>query len=57
MRLSSWVRSLRAHDLIVNSLVEELASPGWRDVIPELMKVLLEQIGADALEVVAQEIA
>ena len=37
-------------------LVEELSGPGGGVVIPELLEVFLEQIGANALEVVAHQI-
>jgi hypothetical protein len=37
--------------------VEELASPGGGVVIPELLKVFLEKIGPDALQVVTKEVA
>ncbi len=36
--------------------VEELSRPGGGVVIPELLKRFLEKIGADRLQVVAQQI-
>src|SRR5450756_372804 len=44
------------HGLIAPE-VQEHAGPGGRVVFPELLKVLLEQIGADGLQVVAEQIA
>lgn len=38
-------------------LVEELSRPRGRFIVPELLEVLLEQIGTHAFEVVVQEIA
>ena len=38
-------------------LVEELAGPGGRVVIPELLKGFLEKVSADGLQVVAEQIA
>ena len=37
--------------------VEELAGPGGRVVIPELLEGFLEKVSADGLQVVAQQIA
>jgi len=37
--------------------VEELAGPGGRVVVPELLENLLEQVRADGLQVVAEQIA
>jgi hypothetical protein len=34
----------------------ELACPGGRTVIPELLGKFLEKVGADGLEVVAEEV-
>src|SRR5208283_4751217 len=45
-----------AHDLIA-PLTKELASATRRLVVPELLEVLLEQIGPHGLQVVAQQIA
>ena len=38
-------------------LVEELAGPGGRGVIPELLECFLEQVSEDGFQVVAQQIA
>ena len=46
----------RAHHL-ATPFVEELAGPGRRLVVPELLEVFLEQIGPHALQVVAQDVA
>ena len=45
-----------AHDLPA-PFVEELGGPGGRVVIPELLEVFLKQVGADGLEIVAQQLA
>ena len=37
--------------------VEELASPGGRVVIPELLKGFLQKLSADSLEVVVEQFA
>lgn len=37
--------------------IEELAGPSRRVVVPELLKGFLEEVGADGLEVVAEDIA
>ena len=37
---------------MMTPLVEELGGPGGGLVIPELLEIFLEQIGANALEVV-----
>ena len=44
-----------AHRLIA-PLVEKLAGPGGRDVLPELVEVLFKNVGSDALQVVAQQV-
>src|SRR5438874_12792375 len=46
----------RAHGLPA-PLIEELAGPSGRVVVPKLLKGFLEKVGADGLEVVAEEIA
>ena len=46
----------RAHGLAA-PFIEEFAGPGGRIVIPELLKGFLKKVGADGLEVVAEEIA
>src|ERR1035441_5991973 len=46
----------RAHGLAA-PLVEELAGPGGRIVLPESLKGFLEKVSADSLEIVAEEIA
>jgi hypothetical protein len=38
-------------------LVEELAGPGGRVVIPELLEGVLEEVSTDGLEVVTQQVA
>src|ERR1017187_2347260 len=38
------------------ALVEELAGPGGRIVLPELLKGFLEKVSPDSLQVVAEEI-
>src|SRR5262245_45719480 len=45
-----------AHGLAA-PLVEELAGPGGRVVIPKLLKSFLEKVGPDGFQVVAEEIA
>src|SRR6266481_8366464 len=44
-----------AHSLSA-PVVEELAGPGGRIVIPELLKGFLKKVSADSLEVVAKQI-
>jgi len=46
----------RAHDLLA-PIVEKPGGPGRRVVLPELLEILFEQIGAHRLEIVAQQIA
>jgi hypothetical protein len=38
-------------------LVQELAGPGGRVVVPELLEGFLKKVGADGLEVVTEQIA
>ena len=38
-------------------LVEELAGPGRRVVLPELLEGFLQKVGANRLEIVAEKIA
>jgi hypothetical protein len=45
-----------AHGLTA-PLVEELAGPRGRVVIPELLKNLFEEVSSDGLQVLAEEIA
>src|SRR5215467_1468423 len=45
-----------AHGLVAPE-IQEHASPSGRIVLPELLEVFLEQIGADGLQVVAKQIA
>src|ERR1700691_2354592 len=45
-----------AHDLVAPE-VEKLFSPYRRVVSPELLEILLQQVGANRLHVVAQQIA
>src|SRR6516162_11935256 len=45
-----------AHGLAA-PFVEELACPGGRVVVPELLKSFLEKVSPDGFEVVAEEIA
>jgi hypothetical protein len=42
---------------LLTPLVQELACPGGRAVIPELLECFLEKVGPDGLQVVAEEIA
>ena len=46
----------RSHDLAA-PFVEEFCRRGGRVVIPELLKDFLEKVGADGLQVVAENIA
>jgi len=46
----------RAHGLAA-PLGEEFSGPGGRFVFPELLEILFEQIGADGLQIVAEQIA
>ena len=46
----------RAHDLTA-PLIEELASPGRRFILPELLEILLQQIGSHGPQVVTQQVA
>jgi hypothetical protein len=46
----------RTHGL-VTPLVQELACPSGRAVIPELLECFLEKVSPDGLQVVAKEIA
>src|SRR5215831_11714010 len=46
----------RPHDLTA-PVVEELGVPCRGVVVPELLKVLLEEVGAHGLEVVSQQLA
>ena len=45
----------RAHNFAA-PLIQEFSRPGWRLVVPELLEVFLEEIGAYAFEVVAQHV-
>jgi len=38
-------------------LIEELPGPGWRVVIPRLLKGFLEKVSADGSQVVPEQIA
>src|SRR5690606_9256091 len=49
-------RDSRAHGLGA-PLIEELSGPSRRIVLPELLELLLEQVGAHALQVVAHQLA
>src|ERR1035441_7264110 len=46
----------RADGLIAPE-IQEVAGPGGRVVFPELLKIFFEEIGADSLEVVAEQLA
>src|SRR5581483_8991709 len=63
---SRWLRSERAiffmgsmRERIVcrAPLVEEFSGPARRTILPELLKGLFQKVGADGLEIVAEEIA
>ena len=41
---------------MVAPFVEKLASPGGRDVVPELVEIFLENVGPPALQVVARQV-
>ena len=45
-----------AHGLIAPE-VQEVGGPGGRVIFPELLKIFFEEIGADGLEVVAEQLA
>jgi hypothetical protein len=44
-------------DGLAAPLVEKFAGPGWRGVLPELLKRLLEKVSPDGLQVIPEQVA